>query len=99
MPWFEEYDGFQGPLVGEEMVNGYRHFNNVARPTYLIVGILLLLTSSVVVGRRVSAIYNFIFPNRAGAPDSDQPQPPWYELVEEYAVESEEEEDNDIFLL
>lgn len=81
------------------MVNAYRHFNTVTKPAYLIVGILLLLTSSVVVGRRVNAIYNYIFPNRMGGPDSDQAQPPWYELVEEYAVESEEEEENDIFLL
>ncbi|QYT04635.1 hypothetical protein H0G86_011540 [Trichoderma simmonsii] len=105
MPWFEEYDGFQGPLVGEEMVNAYRHFNTVTKPAYLIVGILLLLTSSVVVGRRVNMIYNFVFHNRNGGtgrngePDSDQPQPPWYELVEEYAVESEEEEENDNWLL
>lgn len=99
MSWFEEYDSFQGPLMEMDMVNAYRNFNNVARPAYLIIGVLLLLTSSVVVGRRVNTIYNFIFPNRNGGPDSDQPQPPWYELVEEYAVESEEEEENDNWLL
>lgn len=101
MFWFECYDNssFEGPLAGMEMVNAYRNFNAVARPYYLIIGVLLLLTSSVVVGRRVSTIYNRIFPNGAGAPDSDQPQPPWYELVEEYAVESEEEEENDNWLL
>ncbi|KAL6826412.1 hypothetical protein V8C40DRAFT_287150 [Trichoderma camerunense] len=101
MLWFEECDNssFEGPLAGTEMVNTYRNFNAVPRPAYLIIGVLLLLTSSVVVGRRVNTIYNRIFPNRAGGPDSDQPQPQWYELVEEYAVESEEEEENDNWLL
>ncbi|KAL6697343.1 hypothetical protein J3F84DRAFT_347085 [Trichoderma pleuroticola] len=72
-------------------------FSMVARPAYFIFGILLLVLSSTICARRITTIFNLIHPDQDGGPDSTQP--PWYELVEEFAVESEEEEEEDNWLL
>lgn len=83
---------FPQSLIEMEMANDNRSLSVIARPAYFIFGILLLAISSTIAVRRVITIYNLIYPNRDGGPDSNQP--PWYELVEEHAVESDEEEDN-----
>ncbi|KAK4074589.1 uncharacterized protein Triagg1_5185 [Trichoderma aggressivum f. europaeum] len=79
-------------ISGSTKMPWFEDFSVVARPAYFIFGLLLLAISSTILARRVTTIYNLFYPNRDGRPDSTQP--PWYELVDEHAVDSESGEES-----
>ncbi|KAL7934307.1 hypothetical protein V8C35DRAFT_280058 [Trichoderma chlorosporum] len=78
----------------------FPELSDVARSLYFLVGSLLAIMSLVMFLNPVTWIYNF-FRNRRIEPDQapDSRSAQWYELVDEFAVDSESEDEGTLLLL
>ncbi|EHK20884.1 uncharacterized protein TRIVIDRAFT_223577 [Trichoderma virens Gv29-8] len=67
----------------------FAELNFLARSAYIAMAGVLVAVTIMIVVNPLQQIYNF-FRNPRGEPG---PSPPWYELIDEHAVESDEEDE------